>query len=231
MEVRMSRKGNLLRGPQGQEDDHDAQSFPPGVHCRKRSQLRGPANSVCAQLHIVHGCSLLLPCGTSVADGSGHVLSWGLALSCPSHRCVMQSEEHTRSEPVSSLKIGVNPRLQVGTHDVVDMPCTIMPWPRWTRDTVNPGAQLLATCSFPLTALVLVLPAGTVQDPVTPERGADTGPRGATLHPRHRAPVLRLQRDGRETPVRLRNQGSCPSPTTACHPPHATKGKHPSPFI
>lgn len=47
-----------------------------------------------------------------------------------------------------------------------------------------------------LTASVLVLPAGAVQDPVAPVRGADAGSRRAALYPGHRAFVLHLRVTG-----------------------------------
>ena len=81
-----------------------------------------------------------------------------------------------------------------------------------------------------LTALVLVLAAGTVQDAIAPVRGADAGPRRAALHLGRGAPLLlHLQRDGRETPVRLGNQDSPSAPATrelrqAPSVPHATRG-------
>lgn len=47
-----------------------------------------------------------------------------------------------------------------------------------------------------LTASVLVLPAGAVQDPVAPVRGADARSRRAALYPGHRAFVLHLRVTG-----------------------------------
>ena len=41
----------------------------------------------------------------------------------------------------------------------------------------------LSQAALPLTAVVLILATGAVQDAIAPERGADTGPGGATLQP------------------------------------------------
>lgn len=110
--------------------------------------------------------------------------------------------------------------------DVQDMGPTIKCWSWQPR---APRPQPLAACTPPLTTLVLILPAGTMKDPVAPLKGTDTGPRGATLHPRHRALALRWQREGRETPVRLRNQGNHPTPTTVLSSTPRNKGEETSP--
>ena len=134
--------------------------------------------------------------------------------------CRARSTPSLRPSP--PLKVGVNPRLQVGPHDGMHRHAGHRPAPSRTR---HGGPPPPAACTPPLTALVLVLPAGAVKDPVAPLKGADAGPRGATLHPRPCALAVHWQRGGRETAIRLGNQGNCPSPPEFCHPPHITRGK------
>lgn len=88
-----------------------------------------------------------------------------------------------------------------------------LPWVPRTGRSLGIRAQRLPprVHTLPrLTASVLVLPAGAVQDPVAPVRGADAGSRRAALYPGHGAFVLHL-----------RVTGGRPSQPETARKPHA----------
>lgn len=138
-------------------------------------------------------------------------------------RCVLLGQEHTLSVPGSSS--AVRPEVQpLGSRSATPPPPpAVMPWT--LGDTRGRGSRAgrprpQAHAVLRLTASVLVLAAGAVQDPVAPVRGADAGPRGAALDPGHQALVLHLQGQGRESS----QQGAPGKP----HAPPADTGAPPA---